>query len=363
MSDGSTAYASAELGSELRGEDPGEHVRSFAGLVDDERVLALLNYYDSLLEEPVEETALGRELLANVATDTVDAAVRNGAVAQMKSATGLTGQERDGADLYSAAADQLAHEGAIGLVFGPPGAGKTALTLDVARATQVRTGCALIGNTSWDGFDEQVETDREMFEAMASRDGQVLAVIDEAAQDLSGFGSKNVDAQRFSDALLMVRKREREHGRYAKRGSVLLVAHTRKKTAKSIRRVASFGIEKPSRANPDRARLLSSEGGEDTWNREESYQGLTDHAESFPTHEPSGFTIEAIEGDDEDEPDEDPERREAIKTALRAVVEQDMTQQDAAGLVDYSRHWVGDRVREYRDGEHQGLLNDEGDDG
>jgi len=44
------AYAAAELGSKLRGEDPGENVRSFAGLVDDRRTLRLLNYYDGLIE-------------------------------------------------------------------------------------------------------------------------------------------------------------------------------------------------------------------------------------------------------------------------------------------------------------------------
>lgn len=358
MSDGNEAYASAELGTALRGDDPGEHVRPFAGLVDDEQVLALLNYYDDILEEPVEETPVGRSILRNVATETIDAAVRHGAVAQMKNATGLTGQAGDEGDLYAAAADQLVHEGAIGLVFGPPGAGKTALTLDLARAFQVRTGGALIGNTSWDGFDEQVETDEEMLQAMGSRKGQVLAIIDEAAQDLSGFGEGNKRAERFSDSLLLVRKRESEHGRYAKRGSVLLVAQTRKKTAKSIRRVASFGIEKPSRANPDRARLLDTDGGKDNWSVAQEFQGITDTAESFPTHEPSDFRVEAVEEGGREESDEDLERREAIRTVLRAVVEQDMKKKDAAKLVDYSRHWVGDRVKEYReDGEHADLLD------
>jgi len=38
------------VGIEARGEDPGENVRSFAGLVDDRRTLRLLNYYDGLID-------------------------------------------------------------------------------------------------------------------------------------------------------------------------------------------------------------------------------------------------------------------------------------------------------------------------
>jgi len=359
MSDGTTAYASAEVARELRGDNPSETVRQFAGLVDDREVLRLLNYYDSLLDQPIQETRLGKEILANASTETIDQAVRNGSVAQLKSATGLTGQSEDGADLFGRVAEQLSHEGAIGLVFGPPGAGKTALTIDAARAWQIRTGGALVGNTSWDGFDAQVDSDREMFSEMGSRQGPVLGIIDEAAQDLSGFGASNKVAEKFSSSLLFVRKKEASHGDYAKRGSVLIVAHTRKKTAKSIRRVASFGVEKPSRANPDRARLLESEGGQDTWETDTSYQGITDTAESFPTHEASEFRIE-MDDDDSDDGDNDemdPERREAIKTVLRAVVEQGMNKKDAANLVDFGRHWVGDRVTEFEeDGRYQSLI-------
>ena len=52
------AYAAAELGSKLRGEDPGSNVRDFAGLIDDKSTIRLLNYYDSLLpaDQPIEDT-------------------------------------------------------------------------------------------------------------------------------------------------------------------------------------------------------------------------------------------------------------------------------------------------------------------
>jgi len=360
MSDSSSAYAAAELGTDLEGDDAGQHVRSFAGLIDDDRGRALLNYYDSLLDGPLEETRIGQELIATYATDMVDNAVKNGAVSQMKRTTGLTGQSEDGRDFYGAVASQLEHEGAIGLVFGSPGSGKTATTIDAAKVWQARTGGAIIGNTTWRGFDGQFASDREMLEEMASRKGPVLAVIDEVAQDLSGFGSGNKDAEHFSDNLLLIRKRDREYGDYAKKGSVLLVSHTRVKTAKSIRRIASFGIEKPKRSAPDRARLLESEGGKDQWEEVASYQGLTDSAAAFDEYESTDFSIE-LNDDDSDEstgettsndPRDDPGWRKDVETVIRATQARDMTQDEAKELVDWSKGWVANRVQEWKEGDH-----------
>lgn len=359
MSDSNQAYASAELGSELRGDRPGEFVRTFAGLVDDPDALTLLNYFDSILDQPVQETAIGREILSNVSTETIDRAVRNGAVSQMKAATGLTGHDRDGKDFYIEVCERLEHEGSIGLVFGSPGSGKTATTLDIARVWRARTGGDLVGNFNWDGFARTFTSDRELLEAMASIQGPVLAIIDEIAQELSGFGEGNKPAEVFSDALLFIRKQEREFGPYAKKGSALLVGHTRVKTAKPIRRVASFGIEKPSLTQKDRVRILDSEGGKDTWDDVATFQGLTDTAESYNQYEAARFSIELVDQEEIDEIDPDEiERREAIKTVLRAVVLQEQSQTEAAQLVKYSQSWVSDRLREYEAGEHRELLED-----
>lgn len=357
--DKSSAYASAELASELR-EEPTDPIRNYAGLIDDDDTLDLLNYYDSLSDRPIEDTSLGREIIANAATRTIDDAVRHGSVSQMKAGTGLTGQEREGGDLLSEAADELTHEGAIGLMFGSPGSGKTATTLDIARVWKAKTGGALIGNTSWDGFDRVVRSDEDMLEAMAEIEGPVLAVLDEIAQELSGFGSGNKAAEQFSDSLLFIRKKEEKHGPHPKRGSVLMTGHTRTKTAKSIRRVASFAIEKPSRSDPGRARLLESEGGQDKWDEGPTYKGLTDTAENYPEHEASEFDI-VLEDDDESDDGEDADsvrRDEAIEKAIRAVVKHDMTYADAGDLVGYSAGWVSDRMAEYRDGEYPNVVND-----
>jgi hypothetical protein len=348
--DTTSAFAAAELGSTLRGEDPGSSVREYAGLIDDEETIRILNYYDGLLEEPIEETQIGRLIIRNASTETIDAAVKEGSVSQMKSATGLTGNEQDGGDLYAAAADQLSYEGAIGLVFGSPGSGKTATTLDIARAWKVRTGGSLIGNTSWEGFDRIVRSDMEMLEAMASIEGPVLAVLDEIAQELSGFGTGNKAAETFSDRLLFIRKHEEEHGPEAKRGSVLLIGHTRTKTAKSIRRVSSFGINKPSRSDPGRAELLKSEGGVDDWEHEADYVGLTDTAEHYPEREASSFDIIM---DDEEETDnqnaETIRKKEHIRTTIEAC-ESGLGYADVSELVPFSESWVGETYRKWKDG-------------
>lgn len=353
------AYAAAELGSSLRGEDPGRNVRSFAGLVDDSEAVRLLNYYDSLIDDPIEETEIGRQIITNASTETIDAAVRSGSVSQMKSATGLTGNEREGGDIYAAAAEELSYEGAIGLVFGSPGSGKTATTLDVARSWKVRTGGTVIGNTSWDGFDKIVRSDQEMLEAMASVSGPVLAVLDEIGQELSGFGTGNKAAEQFSDRLLFIRKREEKHGEHAKQGSVLLIGHTRTKTAKSIRRVASFAINKPSQSDPGRAEMLASEGGVDSWEHESDYKGLTDTAESYPEREASEFGIILDEDTDSGSGSESPDeirKEEHIRTAIQAA-DSGMKYSDVSELVPYTSDWVGKVYRNWNnENRHTGIV-------
>ncbi len=349
--DKTSAYASAELGSKLRGEDPGEWVRNFAGLIDHKPTIRLLNYYDSLLphNESIEETDLGRLIISNASTQMIDEAVRHGSVSQMKSATGLTGNDKDGKDLYAVAAKELSYEGAIGLVFGSPGSGKTATTIDIAQSWKIRTGGSIIGNTTWDGFDAQITSDKDMLETMASIEGPVLAVLDEIAQELSGFGSGNKAAEQFSNRSLFIRKKEEQHGPYPKRGSMLLVGHTRTKTAKSIRRIASFAIDKPSRSDPGRATFLESDGGKDKFTEAGDYKGLTDTAETYSEHEASEFDIimEDKEGDEQPSA-EDVDKQRQIKTAIKLCQEGMPYKEVAAGL-DYGEDWVGKVYRNWRD--------------
>jgi hypothetical protein len=344
------AYAAAELASHLR-EEPGEHVRPWAGLIDDKETLDLLNHLDAITEKPVESTMLGQQIIQNAATDTIDESVREGNVSQMKAATGLTGKSEDKDRFFVEVADRLTHEGAVGLVFGSPGSGKTSIVLDTAQVWRAITGGKVVANIDWDGADAQFYSDEEMLEAMASYQGPVLAILDEIAQELSGFGTGSKKAEAFSDSLLFIRKREAEHGDFAKRGSVMAVAHTRTKTAKEIRRVASFAVEKPTKTRPDQARILDSEGGKDEWEELATYQGLTDTAETYDEYQASEFSVSENYEDDGDDDQDNSAKREKIERALTLHLDEDWTQKEAGQAVGFSAGWVSDKVSKYRDGE------------
>jgi len=383
----SSVYAAAQgrefLRNELQGKS-NEYINEFAGLVDDPETLDLLNYYCSLWrdeEEDFLEIPLGEEILRNAATRTTDRAFRDGNVSQLQGMVGLTNQNGDGQDLIGRAAKSLTNEGAIGLVLGPPGAGKTALTVDVARAWGARTGGLILANTDWEGADAVVNSDIAMLEAMAEYDGPVLCVIDETAQELSGYGTESNKAEAFANALTFIRKKEGDHGPYAKRGSVLMVNHTRKRTAAAFRRLATFCLEKPSRDDPSTVRFIESEGGQDDLDNAEetTYQGVSDTRESYAEHEASTFEITLHEDDSEGD-DVDPEEAEKsgkwdanAQTAIRAYKPWDddsgmsyrAISKKGEELVDYGKGWVRARVKEWESGQHRNLVPDptDGEDG
>jgi len=320
-------YASAELASALR-DDPGEYVREWAGLIDDRETLEYLIYLDHLWDVPVEETEMGRQIISKAATETIDESVRQGNVSQMKAATGMTNNSSNEGEFFWEIASRLAHEGTIGLVFGSPGSGKTAKMLDVGMAWKGRTNGRIFGNITADVLDNEFYSDREMFEVMASFNGQSLGLIDEVAQELDGMGSRNTQATEFCNRMRMIRKREKEHGPFAKRGSALLVAHTRNGTAKDIRRMASFAIEIPNKRNPGQVVLLDSKDGSDEWNRYDSYSGITDTDAEYDEHQASEFEITDDEGQDDEYPHR-PDNWEEIRLAMKRHIEDDMTLVDA----------------------------------
>ncbi len=367
---GSDVYSAAQgrsfLAGELEGKEP-EYIHEFAGLIGDRETLDLLNYGAALWRDEDEEfleTRLAEEIVQSAATRNMDQAFRDGNSSLLNGAVGLTDRSEGGSEILSDAASRLENEGAIGLVFGPPGSGKTAVTLDVARTWAARTGGLVVGNTGWDGYDEVVRSDTELLEAMASTPKPVLAVIDETAQELSGFGSSSKAAEEFSDSLTFIRKREESHGPHPKKGSVLMVNHTRKKTAKAFRDLASFGIEKPSRDDPGRAKLLDSEADTDQFEEIRTYKGISDTRERYDEHEASEFTIHGSDDEDGEESVDagDVRRSQQIQTVVRAVKpwsdDDGMSQTEAASLVDYSSSWVGDRVREWESGEHREIVAD-----
>lgn len=368
--DGQAVYAAAQGREFLRNElkdKSNQWVREFAGMIDDPDVLDFLNLYCGIYEERALDfldTHVGKQVVRSASTGMVDRAYREGNVSQLQGMVGLTNNKREGGDAIVEAARRLADEGAIYLVLGPPGAGKTAFALDVARVFGSLTGGNVLANINWDGADRVTTSSGQMLDAMASTKGQVLQVIDEAGQSLTSRGAEASTVENFVKDLKYVRKKG-AGDQFAKRGSVLLIGHTRKDTAAEIRRLASGAFVKPSRNDPGRVIFLESEGGADTFDQTAEYTGVTDTREKYNEHEASHFTVD-LEADVAAEQDtlsaQDVRRQSAIQTAIRAYQpwtdETVMSYADIADLVGYSSSWVGDRVDEWKKGDHRNLVDD-----
>jgi energy-coupling factor transporter ATP-binding protein EcfA2 len=366
--DSQAVYSAAQGREFLRGalkEKPNEWIRQFAGLVDDPEVLDLLNYYCGLYSERGDnflDTHVGRLMLRDAATRMADDAFHEGNVSQLQGMVGLTKSTRDGSEAIVQAARRLADEGAIYLVLGPPGSGKTSFALDILRVWGSLTGGAILSNVAWEGADEITTDSKAMLDGMADRDGPVLQLIDEAGQNLTSRGTDQQVTDQFTKSLKLVRKKE-AGDRYAKRGSVLLIGHTRKDTAAEIRRLASGAFIKPSRYDPGKVVFYESDGTADRLEQTDEFEGVTDTREKYDEHEASEFRV--VTDDEEDDEGElrtpdDVRRDEAVRTCVRACKpwadDDGMSYADAAALVGYSQSWVGDRVREWTDGKHRHLV-------
>lgn len=357
-------YSAAQARSALQGSLDGVDVpwvREYAGYVNNRETLDHLNQMCALYEEHGEnylETREAQIILRSAATRTTDRAFEEGNVSQLQGAVGLRDRSRDAVDGFDIAVQRIADEGSITFVVGPPGSGKTAMMADLLRAAAARTGAGLVTNMRWSANDEQIRTDREMFEAMAQTPRQVIAGLDELSRELTGRGSSAKQAEEFGQLLTLVRKRESKHGPHPKRGSVVGVAHTKKRLAAVLRRLATTIIQKPSRSDPGRFIVYRSEGGSDELEEIGEFQGLTDTREDLDEHEASSFTVVGDEDPDEEDDREDPKevaKRKDVETAIRAIL-QGASQSDAADLTDWGRGWVGERWREWKDGAHRDLV-------
>ncbi|WP_435364537.1 hypothetical protein [Haloarchaeobius sp. DYHT-AS-18] len=364
------------LRGDLDGLDP-EFINQYAGLIDDEETLEQLNYWKSIYEdvgEDFESTRLYEIVVGDAATKSMDRAFSDGQVSKLQGAVGLVRQQNDATDALAEIVRRLSQEGTIAVVTGPPGAGKTSTTVDIARAWGAWTGGKMYGVTTWDGFDQVVSSDLEMLEAMASHKNPSLGVLDETMQELTGRGADVEKAEVFATRASLIRKREDEHGPHPKKGSLLLVSHVWGRMNKPTREMTTLVIQKPSRADPGKVVLWESEGGEDSREKIAEFTGLTDSRETFPEHEASSFRIVL----DEDEEDEDGpsvaevEKRKDIETAIRAakpwtddggmnyreIADTSQNGEESNGIVPYGKSWVGEKVREWKSGQYRDLVDD-----
>ncbi|WP_436934090.1 AAA family ATPase [Halovenus marina] len=350
------AYAAANLRERMRDVDLSESKEAYphAGLVSDDSRRNVLNHLALVADDDVQEYQAYQDLVQPSGTETLTRAVGDGNVSQMQYAVGLVDHTEDGQDALSRVARELAREGCVGLIVGPPGAGKTATALDVVRIWKALTGGTVISNVDWEGTDKTIHSNREMLDAMQSVSGQVLALVDEAAQVLTSRGSDQELTNHFAKELKLIRKQE-EGDEHAKRGSFLGIGHTRRDTAADIRRLTSIVLEKPSRRDPGRATLYESPGGQDSLEQVGDFEGITDTSESYNEHDPAPFRVHLDDSDDSEDSEETNYQRQ-VETALRAVLIQGQSYTNAADLVEYGNSWVGERVREWRRGEWRDIV-------
>jgi energy-coupling factor transporter ATP-binding protein EcfA2 len=359
-----------------------EEVHPHAGWVRDEDARRLLSFVANIygdraddhedLPADFRESRFFQEVLSTHGTDSLTEAVDEGNISVMNYATGYTSTSEDGQKAILRMADLLANEGAVAIVVGPMGSGKTAMTVDVVRVWKAITGGHVVGNVDWEGLDAHETTSAGMLDYMASVRGPVLAFIDEAAQALGSRGADQGPTNQFAKDLKLVRKKE-DGDQYAKQGSVVAIGHEETDVGAPIRRVASQMFKKPSREDPTQVKVYESEGGKDSFSDPVSYRGVTDTAEEFDQYDASPFTVVDRNADDSEDGDNGPDadevaRREAIATAIRAnkpwSEDEGMSYAEIGKrhpdepdfLVDYSDRWVGKRVREWKDGQHRDVV-------
>lgn len=358
-----TTYAAANLRENVV-EGAVNEAHAHAGMVQDTDARQLLDTLATAFDPDehdtlaaVEESDLYQTVLRNEATAALTDAVAAGNVSQMQFAVGMVDNSEDGRDALSRVAQALTNEGMVVGVLGPPGAGKTATMLDIARIWKALTGGTIVSDIeSWDGTDIVVHNNVELKDAMQSVEGLVLGVLDEVSKNLTGQGEDVKKAEAFAKDAKKIRKRE-TGDRYAKQGSLLLCGHTRTDTAADIRRLFSLVVEKPVRQDPGRLNLYDSQGGKDQMQKIAEYKGITDTSEDYDEHDPADFDVVVDDGNGEDSgPSADEiQKRKDVETAITHKMNGD-SHDAAAEYVDYGSSWVGERWREWLRGDHRDIV-------
>jgi len=380
--DSQKTYSAAQLREAIRGDldEEVEALYPHAGMVPDADAREHLNHLarvhewanDDDLPDDFGETRAYEAIVPGEGTHMATDAVEAGNVSQMQHVVGMVDSSSGGGkDAKQRMAATLAREGAIVLVTGAPGSGKTATTIDAARMASVLENAHIIGNVgSWpairpqgtdpDECEDLVEDSEALGERMGQIEGRVIAAIDEAAQALRQTGGNQQKAEKMAADLKLVRKKLPDRGdRYARRGSVALIAHTLKGVGAEIRRVVDEVWNKPSAKDPGRVEIYDVSTDGSSMDQVASYKGLSDTREPYNEHEGSTFDVPLGDEESDESDEETPEearRDEQVRAAITAV-ENGMGYREAAKLVPYSKKWVGDRYREWRDdGEHNDLV-------
>jgi len=236
----SSAYKAAQLAQFLKEEDEFEKAPAdwWSAIIDDRETLELLNYYESILSEPIEETSVGRELIRQNANEAVFDAISNQNLSKMASQRGFPYSKNVGGTRELLNLIDRIEDGYIAYIFGNMGTGKTDFAILLAELW-TRTVSGEIGTniSSLDEKDRHIER-FDTLEKWVSESGEKLYIFDEASSYASGYGSDAGNVTKHFRSLLRTFRKNRSN--------LLIIGHTGKDVHPDVRRLSTDIIEKSS---------------------------------------------------------------------------------------------------------------------
>lgn len=246
------------------------------------------------------------------------------------------------------------------VVIGDEGAGKSTFMVTLARFWQQIRG----GDTSVDGVLSQIVWGgRDAFnKALKSWDEGSMIAVQDAPHVLFSREAMHGDQIEVEKNLLDVRVRnflivlgfqdfdDMPSGLKQRRAKNAFVIPTRGSVHGYNRESIDRRYKDGEWPQPDFEDRFPALDGTDLW---EQFQERDTQAK-----------LDRLEQSDADQSPEEAAREQAIKTALKAIKpwkpkQSGMTQAEAAELVDYSRSWVADRKKEWEQGYHRDLFEDD----
>lgn len=337
-----------------------EEAHPHAGLVQDTGKRRLISYLSGVCEGDITETDIYQDIVRNEATESLTDAVNAGNVSEMQFAVGMVNHEDDAADgsaqgwLRSA----ILSEAYVGWVTGGMGSGKTDFALDRAddwhHATRGQVATNIESAADRNDPIEHVADYEGVESLFKEASGDVLYILDETDQRLSGKGADSQYADALADTLKLIRKGTAPAGT---RRAILLIGQTIRGASKELRRLVTTNGHLYHKVSKRKVEVYDDvvTGELSSKSPERVIRGVQPTRFGFDTGEESSFDMSGAL-DDDDGDDGLTERQKDIRTAVRAVARQDMTYREAATLTDYAKDWVGERVREWEDGDHTELV-------
>ena len=336
-----------------------EEAHPHAGLVQDSGKRELINYLTSVHDGDFSETEVYQDVVRSEATDSLTDAVREGNVSEMQFAVGMVNHEKDASDASTQAwlRNAILDEAYVGWVTGGMGSGKTDFAFDRAddwhHATRGRIATNVESAAERNDVIEFIP-DFEGVEAYFKESStHVLYILDETDQTLSGKGENQQYADALANTLKLVRKGESTEG--TKRG-ILLIGQSIRGASKELRRLVTMNGHLYHKKSKTVVEVYDDvvSGELSTKTPVRTLTGVKPTRFGFNSGEESEFDVSgALDADEGDILDS---REKDIRTAVRAVEQQGMSYREAASLTDYGKDWVGERYREWQNGQHSGIV-------